>query len=97
VHGPATARGSWSASHLREEDVAFSSAERNRHLGIRPVSLINTQQRNWRTPPWVAGSLAFAFHRPGAMALSVRPDMLGVSRELPRRSPDTLRVCKPAH
>jgi len=38
VHmGSSTARGSSSASHLRGEDVAFSSAERDRHLGIRPV------------------------------------------------------------
>ena len=28
---------------LRGEDVAFSSAERDRHLGIRPVSQLNTQ------------------------------------------------------
>jgi hypothetical protein len=41
--GPPTARGSSSASHLRGEDVTFSSAERDRHLRIRPVSLLNTQ------------------------------------------------------
>ena len=41
--GSPTARGSSSASHLRGEDVAFSSRERDRHLGIRPVSLLNTQ------------------------------------------------------
>jgi hypothetical protein len=41
--GSSTARGSSSASHLRGEDVAFSSGERDRHLGIRPVSLLNTQ------------------------------------------------------
>ena len=35
--GSATARGSSSASHLRGEDVAFSSPVRDRHLGIRPV------------------------------------------------------------
>jgi hypothetical protein len=41
--GSPTARGSSSASQLRREDVAFSSAERDRHLGIRPVSQLNTQ------------------------------------------------------
>ena len=41
--GSQTARGSSSASHLRGEDVAFSSTERDRHLGIRPVSLLHTQ------------------------------------------------------
>jgi hypothetical protein len=41
--GSPTARGSSSASHLRGEDVAFSLAERDRHLGIRPVSLLDTQ------------------------------------------------------
>jgi len=41
--GSSTARGSSSASHLRGEDVAFSSTVRDRHLGIRPVSLLNTQ------------------------------------------------------
>src|SRR5262245_27938519 len=41
--GSSTARGSSSASHLRGEDVAFSSRERDRHLGIRPVSLLDTQ------------------------------------------------------
>jgi hypothetical protein len=41
--GSSTARGSSSASHLRGEDVAFSSTERDRHLGIRPVSLLDTQ------------------------------------------------------
>ena len=28
---------------IRREDVAFSSTERDRHLGIRPVSQLNTQ------------------------------------------------------
>src|SRR5215471_20847866 len=41
--GSPTARGSSSASHLRGEDVAFSSTERDWHLEIRPVSLLNTQ------------------------------------------------------
>ena len=41
--GSPTARGSSSASHLRGEDVAFSSTARDRHLRIRPVSLLNTQ------------------------------------------------------
>jgi hypothetical protein len=44
VHmGSPTARGSSSASHLRGEDVAFRPAERRQHLGIRPVSQLNTQ------------------------------------------------------
>ena len=44
VHmGSTTARGSSSASHLRGEDVAFRPAERRQHLGIRPVSQLNTQ------------------------------------------------------
>jgi len=43
VQGSPTARGSSSASRLRGEDVAFSSAERDRHLGIRPVSQLNTR------------------------------------------------------
>src|ERR1019366_5407720 len=37
-----TARGSSHASHLPWDDVAFSSTERDRHLGIRPVSQLNT-------------------------------------------------------
>ena len=37
-----TARGSSHASHSPWDDVAFSSAERDRHLGIRPVSQLNT-------------------------------------------------------
>jgi len=41
--GSSTARGSSSTSHLRGEDVAFSSTERDRHLGVRPVSLLHTQ------------------------------------------------------
>ena len=41
--GSSTARGSSSTSHLRGEDVAFSSTERDRRLGIRPVSQLNTQ------------------------------------------------------
>jgi hypothetical protein len=41
--GSTTARGSSSASHLRGEDVAFSSTARDRHLEIRPVSPLDTQ------------------------------------------------------
>jgi hypothetical protein len=41
--GSPTARGSSSASHLRGEDVAFRPRERRQHLGIRPVSQLNTQ------------------------------------------------------
>src|SRR5262249_16138196 len=41
--GSPTARGSSSASHLRGEDVAFRPTERRQHLGIRPVSQLNTQ------------------------------------------------------
>jgi hypothetical protein len=37
-----TARGSSHASQYAMEDVAFSSAVRDRHLGIRPVSQLNT-------------------------------------------------------
>src|SRR5262249_24816645 len=37
-----TARGSAHASHYAMGDVAFSSTERDRHLGIRPVSQLNT-------------------------------------------------------
>src|SRR5450759_2172287 len=37
-----TARGSSHASHLPWDDVAFSSSERDRHLGIGPVSQLNT-------------------------------------------------------
>jgi hypothetical protein len=37
-----TARGSSNASQYAMEDVAFSSAVRDRHLGIRPVSQLNT-------------------------------------------------------
>ena len=37
-----TARGSSHASHSPWDDVAFSSAERDRHLGSRPVSQLNT-------------------------------------------------------
>src|SRR5713226_4322675 len=37
-----TARGSSHASQYAMGDVAFSSAERDRHLGIRPVSQLNT-------------------------------------------------------
>src|SRR6516165_7776025 len=37
-----TARGSSHASHSPWDDVAFSSAERDRHLGIRPVSQLHT-------------------------------------------------------
>src|SRR5215470_16134873 len=37
-----TARGSSHASHSPWDDVAFSSTERDRHLGIRPVSQLNT-------------------------------------------------------
>ena len=37
-----TARGSSHASHSPQDDVAFSSTERDRHLGIRPVSQLNT-------------------------------------------------------
>src|SRR5262249_28933863 len=37
-----TARGSAHASHYAMGDVAFSSAERDRHLGIGPVSQLNT-------------------------------------------------------
>src|SRR6267378_1540698 len=37
-----TARGSSHASHSPWDDVAFSSSERDRHLGIRPVSQLNT-------------------------------------------------------
>src|SRR6266853_3007958 len=38
-----TARGSSHASQYAMEDVAFSSAVRDRHLGIRPVSQLNTR------------------------------------------------------
>jgi hypothetical protein len=38
-----TARGSAHASHFVMGDVAFSSAERDRHLGSRPVSQLNTR------------------------------------------------------
>ena len=41
--GSPTARGPSHASHLRMDDVAFPSPERSRHLGIRPVSQLNTQ------------------------------------------------------
>ena len=41
--GSPTARGSSSCKPLRMKDVAFSSRERDRHLGIRPVSQLNTQ------------------------------------------------------
>src|SRR6202795_3063091 len=37
-----TARGSSHASHSPWDDVAFSSSERDWHLGIRPVSQLNT-------------------------------------------------------
>ena len=37
-----TARGSPHPSQYAMGDVAFSSAERDRHLGIRPVSQLNT-------------------------------------------------------
>src|SRR5712672_1276555 len=37
-----TARGFSHASHSPCDDVAFSSAELDRHLGIRPVSQLNT-------------------------------------------------------
>jgi hypothetical protein len=37
-----TARGSSHASHLPWDDVAFSSPERDWHLGIRPVSQLKT-------------------------------------------------------
>ena len=37
-----TARGSSHASHSPWDDVAFSSTERDRHLGIGPVSQLNT-------------------------------------------------------
>jgi hypothetical protein len=37
-----TARGSSHASHSPWDDVAFSSTEGDRHLGIRPVSQLNT-------------------------------------------------------
>lgn len=37
-----TARGSSDASHSPWDDVAFSSTEGDRHLGIRPVSQLNT-------------------------------------------------------
>ena len=44
VHmGSPTARGSSSASQLRGEDIAFRPTERRQHLGIRPVSQLNTQ------------------------------------------------------
>src|SRR6266851_3785731 len=38
-----TARGSSHASHSPWDDVAFSSTEGDRHLGIRPVSQLNTR------------------------------------------------------
>ena len=38
-----TARGSSHASQYAMDDVAFSSTERDRHLGIRPVSQLNTR------------------------------------------------------
>src|ERR1700691_630030 len=37
-----TARGSSHPSHSPWDDVAFSSTEGDRHLGIRPVSQLNT-------------------------------------------------------
>ena len=37
-----TARGSSHASHSPQDDVAFPSTERDRHLGIGPVSQLNT-------------------------------------------------------
>src|SRR5947199_2866397 len=37
-----SARGSSHASHSPWDDVAFSSTEGDRHLGIRPVSQLNT-------------------------------------------------------
>src|ERR1700730_3414972 len=37
-----TARGSCHASQYAMEDVAFSFSEQDRHLGIRPVSQLNT-------------------------------------------------------
>src|SRR6202142_257642 len=50
-----TARGSSHASHSPWGDVAFSSTERDRHLGIRPVSQLNT---------WPVVSLVNASRRP---------------------------------
>jgi hypothetical protein len=41
--GSPTARGPAPASPFAGADVAFSSTERDRHLGIRPVSQLNTQ------------------------------------------------------
>lgn len=41
--GSQTARGPSHASHLRMDGVAFWPAERHRHLGIRPVSQLDTQ------------------------------------------------------
>jgi hypothetical protein len=41
--GSPTARGSSSASQFRGEDVAFRPTARRQHLGIRPVSQLNTQ------------------------------------------------------
>src|SRR6516164_7446695 len=47
--GSPTARGSSSASHLRGEDVAFSSTVRDRHLGIRPV--YRSRDGDYSPPP----------------------------------------------
>jgi hypothetical protein len=43
VHGVYDSARLLVAKPLRREDVAFSSAERDRHLEIRPVSLLDTQ------------------------------------------------------
>src|SRR4029077_19891902 len=43
TRSPTAARGSAHASHFVMGDVAFSSAERDRHLGSRPVSQLNTR------------------------------------------------------
>src|ERR1035441_4873474 len=50
-----TARGSSHASHSPWDDVPFSSSERDRHLGIGPVSQLNT---------WPAVSPVNASRRP---------------------------------
>jgi hypothetical protein len=43
VHGVSDCARFLLCKPLRRKDVAFSSAERDRHLGIRPVSQLNTQ------------------------------------------------------
>jgi hypothetical protein len=53
--GSPTARGPSSASHLRGEDVAFRTAVRRRHLGIRPVSQLKAWARGLPCERFAAG------------------------------------------